>query len=270
MVYFPFLWCNSSIKYYQQAFVVAQSLSHVLLFVTPWTTTCQVSLSFSISQSWLKLMFFKSMMPSNHLILCHHLLLLPSILPSIRVFSNESALPIRWPKFWSFSFSISPSNDSSGLISFRIDWFDLLAIQRTLNSLLQHHSLKAQILWCSAFFKVQFSHPYLTTGKTIALTRWTIFNMVSRFVNRYSLFFTVLWPPGEDSVPMPDKMEQGIAMFPSFWPDWDICKNFWPHQSLAAKTQGSAPDSLRPVLGKYSGKSGKWGDVAFQFPFQTR
>ena len=129
-------------------------------------------------------------MPSNHLILCHPLLLLPSIFPSIRVFSNESIVCIRWPKYWSFSFSISPSNEYSGLISFRIDWFDLLAVQRTLKSLLQHHSSKASILQCSAFFIVQLSHPYMTTGKTIALTRWTfvgkvlsmVFNMLSWFV----------------------------------------------------------------------------------------
>ena len=129
-------------------------------------------------------------MPSNHLILCHPLLLLPSIFPSIRVFSNESALPIRWPKYWSFSFSISPSNEYSGLISFRMDWFDFLAVQGTLKSLLQHHSSKASILQCSAFFIVQLSHPYMTTGKTIALTRLTfvgkvmslLFNMLSRLV----------------------------------------------------------------------------------------
>ena len=129
-------------------------------------------------------------MPSNHLVLCHPLLLLPLIFPSIRVFSNESALCIRWPKYWSCSFSISPSNEYSGLISFRIDWFDLFAVQGTLKSLLQHHSSKASILWCSAFSIVQLSHPYMTTGKTIALTRQTfvgkvmslLFNMLSRFV----------------------------------------------------------------------------------------
>ena len=129
-------------------------------------------------------------MPSNHLILCHPLILLPSIFPSIRVFSNESVLHIRWPKYWSFSFSISPSNEYSGLISSRIDWFDLLALQGTLKSLLQHHSLKASILWCSAFFMVQLSHSYMTTGKIIALTVWRfigkvmslLFNMLSRLV----------------------------------------------------------------------------------------
>ena len=129
-------------------------------------------------------------MPSNHLILCHPFVLLPSIFPSIRVFSNESALHIRWPKYWSFSFSISPSNEHSGLISFRMDWLDLLAVQGTLESLLQHHSSKASILWCSAFLVVQLSNPYMTTGKTIALTRWTfvgkvmslLFNLLSRLV----------------------------------------------------------------------------------------
>ena len=118
-------------------------------------------------------MSIESMMPSNHLILCHLLLLLPSVIPSIKIFSNESVLCIRWPKYWSFSFSISPSNEYSGLISFRMDWLDLLAVQGTFKSLLQHHSSKASILWCSAFFMVQLSHPYMTTGKTKALTRWT-------------------------------------------------------------------------------------------------
>ena len=152
--------------------VIVQPLSHVWLFATPWTTAFQASLSFSISLSLLKLMSIEPVMPSNHLILCHPLLLLPSIFPSIRVFSNESALRIRWPKYWSFSFSISPSSEYSELISFRIHWFDL-AVQRTLKNLLQHHSLKASILPCSAFFVVQLSHPYTTTGKTIALTLWT-------------------------------------------------------------------------------------------------
>ena len=138
--------------------------------MTPWTAACQASLSFTISQGLLRLISIKLVMPSNHLILCRPLFLLPSIFPSIRVFSNESVLHIRWPKYWSFSFSISPSNEYSGLISSRIDWFDLLALQGTLKSLLQHHSLKASILWCSAFFMVQLSNLYMTTGKTIALT----------------------------------------------------------------------------------------------------
>ena len=134
--------------------VVVQLLSRVQLFVTPWTAARQASLSFTISCSLLKLLPIESVMPSNHPVLCHPLLLLPSIFPSIRVFSNESVLSIRWPKFWSFSFSISPSNEYSGLICFRIDWFDLLAVQGTLKSLLQHHSSKASILWLSAFFTV--------------------------------------------------------------------------------------------------------------------
>ena len=141
---------------------------------TPWTVACQASLSISNSRSLLKLMCIESVMPSNHLILCHPLLLLPSIFPSIRIFSNKSALCIRWPKYWSFSFTIGPFNEYSGLISFRIDWFDLLAVQGTLKSLLQHHSSKASILWCSAFFMVQLSHPNVTTGKTITLTIWTV------------------------------------------------------------------------------------------------
>ena len=151
-------------------FSSVQLLSRVWLFATPWTTAHQAFLSITHSQSLLKLMFIESVMPSNHLILCHPLLL-PSIFPSIRVFSDESVLHIRWPKYWSLSFNISPSSVHSGLISFRMDWFDLLAVQWTLKSPLQHHSSKASILKCSAFFIVQLSHPYMTTGKTIALTR---------------------------------------------------------------------------------------------------
>ena len=139
----------------------------------------QASLSITNSQSLLKFMSIESVMLSNHLILCHPLLLPPSIFPSIRVFSNESLLCIRWPEYWSFSFNISPSNEYSGPISFRMDWLDLLAVQGTLKSVLQHHSSKASILWCSAFFIVQLSHPYMTTGKTIALTRWTFVSIFS-------------------------------------------------------------------------------------------
>ena len=145
-------------------FSSVQSLSRVQLLATPWTAVRQASLSITNSQSLFKFMSIESVMPSNHLILCHPLLL-PSIFPSIRVFSNESVLRIRWPKYWSFRFSISPSNEYSGLISFRMDWLDLLAVQRTLKSLLQHHSSKASILWHSAFFIVQLSHPYMTTEK---------------------------------------------------------------------------------------------------------
>ena len=171
-----------------------QSLSHVRLFATPWTTTHQASLSIINSQSLLKVMSIKSVMPSKHLILCCTLLLLPSIFPSIRVFSNELSLCIRWPKYWSFSFNISPSKDYSGLISFRIDWLDLLAVQGSLKNLLQHHSSKASILRHSAFLMFQLSNPYMTTGKTIALTVWIfvgkvmslLFNMLSKFAK---LFF---------------------------------------------------------------------------------
>ena len=147
-----------------------QLFSHVWLLVTLWTLAQQASLSITNSQSWIKLMSIESVMPSNRLILCCPLLLLPSVFPSIRVFSNESVLCIRWPKYWSFSFNISLSNEYSGLISLRIDWFDLLAVQETLKSLLQHHSSKASIPWYSDFFMVQLSHPYMTTGKTIAFT----------------------------------------------------------------------------------------------------
>ena len=149
-----------------------QSLSCVGLFVIPWTTAYQAFLSITNSWSWLKLMSIESVMPSNHLIFCCPLRLLPSVFPSICVFSNESALRMRWPEYWRFSFNISPSNVHPGLISFRMDWLDLLAVQGTLKSLLQHHSSKALILQRSAFFTVQLSHPYMTTGKTIALTRW--------------------------------------------------------------------------------------------------
>ena len=177
-----------------------QSLSCVQLFVTPWTAVHQASLSITNSQSLPKLMSIQLVMPSNHLILCRPLLLLPSIFPSIRVFSDESAYHIRWPKYWSFSFNISPSNEHPGLISFRMDWLDLLAVQGTLKSLLQHHISKASVLQCSAFFIVQLSHPYMTTRKTRALARQSfvgkvislLFNMLSRlviiFLPRVSIF----------------------------------------------------------------------------------
>ena len=164
----------------------------------------QASLSLTNSRSLLKLMSLELVIPSNHLILCHPLFLLSSVFPSIRFFSNESVLCIRWPKYWSFSFSINPSNEYSGLISFRVDWFDLLAVQGTLKSLLQHHTLKASTFRCSAFFMVQLSHPYMTTGKTIALTRWTfvgqvtylLFNMLCRLVIGFlprSKCLLILW-----------------------------------------------------------------------------
>ena len=167
-----------------------QWLSRVRLFVTPWTATCQASLSITNSWSLLKLMSIELVIPSNYLILCCPLLFLPSIFLSITVFSNESVPCIRWPRYWRFSFSISPSNEYSGLISFRMDWLVLLAVQRTLECLLQNHSSKTLVLQCSAFFIVQLSHPYMTTGKTIVLTRWTfvgivmslLFNMLSRLV----------------------------------------------------------------------------------------
>ena len=176
-------WTNSS-------FSSVQSLSRVRLFVTAWIAARQASLSITNFRTSLKPMSIESVMPSNHLILCRPLLLLPSIFLSIRIFSNESALCIRWLKYWSFSFNISPCNEHPGLISFRMDWLDLLAVQGTLKSLLQHHSSKASILQHSAFFIVQLSHPYMMTGKTIALTRWTfvgkvmslLFNMLSRLV----------------------------------------------------------------------------------------
>ena len=162
----------------------------VWLFETPWNAARQASLSITNSRSPPKPMSIESVMPSNHHILCHPFLLLPQILPSVRIFSNESTLRMRLPKYWSFSFNISPSNEHPGLISFRMNWLDLLAVKGTLKSLLQNHSSKASILWCSAFFIVQLSQPYMTTGKTIALTRWTfvgkvmslLLNMLSRLV----------------------------------------------------------------------------------------
>ena len=194
-----------------------QSLSCVWLFETPWSAALLASLSITNSQSLLKLTSFESVMPSNHLILCHPLLLRPSIFPSIRVFSNESVLLIRWPKYCTFSFSISPLNEHSGLISFRMDWLDLLAIHGTLKSLLQCHSSKASILWCSTFFMVQLSHPYMTIGKTIALTRWTfvdkvmtlLFNMLSRSVIAFlprSKHLLISWLQSQSAVILEPKI----------------------------------------------------------------
>ena len=179
------------IDVYIYVFGSVQSFSSVRFFVTPWTAPCQAFLSVTNSWSLFKLMSIESVMPSNHLILCHPLLILPSIFPSIRVFSNESVLCITWPEDWNFSFNISSSNEYSRLISFRMDWLDLLAVQETLKSLLQHHNSKASVLQYSTLFSiVQLSHPYMTTAKTIALIMWTfvgkvrslLFNMLSRFV----------------------------------------------------------------------------------------
>ena len=178
------------IKVNSVQFSSVQSFSHVRLFATPWTSACQASRSITNSWSLLKLMPIELVMTSSHLILCCPLLLLPPIPPSIRLFSNESTLRMKWPKYWSFSFNICPSNEHPGLICFRMDWLDLPAVQGTLKSLLQHHSSKAAIFQHSAFFTVQLSHPYMTTGKTIAFTRRTfvgkvmslLFNMLSRLV----------------------------------------------------------------------------------------
>ena len=200
--------------------------------MTLWTAAGQPSLSITKSQSLLKLMSIESEMPSNHLNLCRPLLLLPSIFPSIRVFYNESVLCIRWPKYWSFSFNISPSNEYSGLISFRIDWLDLLAVQGTLKSLLQHHSSKASVFRHSAFFIVQHSHPYMTTGKTIALTRWTffnkvmslLFNMLSRLVLAFlprSKHLLISWlqsPSASDFGAPKNKVSDCFHYFPIYLP----------------------------------------------------
>ena len=207
-------------------FSSVQLLSHVRFYATPWTAACQASLSITNSQSLFKLMSIESVMPSKHLIPCHHLLLQPSIFPSIRVFSNESTLPIRWPKNWNFIFSISPSNDHQGLISVRMDWLDLLAVQGTLKSLLQHHSSKASILQHSAFFIVQLSQPHMTTGKTIALTRQTfvgkvmslLFNMLSRLVRTFlprSKHLLISWLHSPSAVILEPK-QQSLLLFPLF------------------------------------------------------
>ena len=202
-----------------------QSLSHVRLFATPWTAACQASLSITNSQSLPKLMSIELAMPSNHLILCRPLLLLPSIFPSIRAFSSESVLRIRWPKYWSFSFSISPSNKYSGLIPFRMDCLDLLTVQGTLKSLLQHHSSKTSVLRCSAFFIVQLSHPYMTTGKTIALSRWTfvskamslLFNMLSRLVITFlprSKHLLISWLQSPSAMILEPKKIKSVTVSP--------------------------------------------------------
>ena len=192
-----FVSCRLTIIYSARHTISSVTQSCVRLFATPWTAARQASLSITNSRSPPKPMSIESVMPSNHLILCSPLLLLPSIFPSIRVFSNELALCIRWPKYWSFSLSISPSNEHPGLISYRMDWLDHLEVQGILKSLLQHHSSKASILRHSAFVIVQLSHPYITTGKTIALTRWTfvgkvmslLFNMLSRLVITFLSLF---------------------------------------------------------------------------------
>ena len=228
------VWCFNSVH----------SLSHVQLFATPWNAARQASLSITNTWSLLKLMSIESVMPSNHLILCHHFLLRPSIFPSIRVFSNESVLPIWWPKYWSFGFSISLSNEYSALISFRMDWLDLLAVQGTLKSLLQHHSSKASILRRSASFIVQLSHPYMTTGKTIALTRQIfvgkvmslLFNMLSRLVITFlprSKCLLISWLQSPSAVilepPAPNKVCHCFHCFPIYlpWSDGTGCHDIF-------------------------------------------
>ena len=234
-------------------FSSVQSLSRVRLFATPWIAARQASLSITNSQSSLKLTSIELVMPSSHLILCRRLLLLPQIPPSIRVVSNESTLRMRWPKYWSFSFSISPSKEHPGLLSFRMDWLDLLADQGTLKSLIQHHSWKASILRHSAFFTVQLSHQYMTTGKTIALTRWTfvgkvmslLFNMPSRLVITFlprSKRLSISW------------LQSPSALFPLFphlfamkWCDqmpWSWFSECWVlsqlfHSPLSLSSRGS-------------------------------
>ena len=233
-----------------------RSLSCVQLFATPWTAACQASLSITNSQSIPKLMSIESVMPS-HLILCRHLLLQPSIFPRFRVFSNESVLPIRWPKYWSFSFNISLSNEHPGLISCRMDWLDLLAVQGTLKSLLQHHSSKASILQCSAFFIVQLSHPYTTIGKTTALTRLTfvdkemslLFTMLSRLVITFfprNKHLLISWLQSPSAVILePPKLKSATVstVYPS------ICHEVMDHNKLwEILKQMGIPDHLTCLL----------------------
>ena len=257
-------------------------LSYVRLFVTPWPVACQASLSIINSWSVLKLMFIESVLSSNHLILCHPLLPV-SIFPSIRVFSNESVLCIRWPKYWSFSFSISPSNEYSGLISFRMGWLDFLAVQRTLKSLLQHHSSKASILWHSVFFIVQLWHPYMTTGKTIALTRWTVvgqamsllFNMQSRLVIevehwiKWSLCPSELWHAACVGVCSSAQKQPRLCLLPCcFIPDLVLCFHGvcgrlgwdWESQHVGCGSSNSWVGSQKSglLLGSYLSKSQPW------------
>ena len=218
----------------EYGFSSVQLLSCVQLFATPWIAARQSSLSITNSQSSLRLMSIELVMPSSHLILCRPLLLLPPIPPSIRVFSNESTLRMKWPKYWSFSFSISPFKEHPGPISFPTDWLDLLAVQGTLRSLLQHHSSKASVLQCSAFFTVQLSHPYMTTGKTIALSRWTfvgkvmslLLNMLSRLVITFlprSKCLLISWQQSPSAVilePKKIKSDSVSTVSPSITSPW--------------------------------------------------
>ena len=207
--------------------VVILSLSHVRVLVTPWTAAHQASLYITNSWSLLKLMSIKLLMPSSHLILCRPLLFLPLLFPSIRVFSNESALPIRWPKYWTFIFSISPSNEHSGLIFFRMDWLDLLAVQGTLKSLLQHHTSKASILRHSAFFIVQLSHAYVTTGETIALCRRT-----------YD--YRDPWRQGLNDKRVPEGMLKGCSAWGQQRPEWSL-------EGVWARSPGAGQGERFPV-----------------------
>ena len=213
-------------------FSSVQLLSRVWLFATPWIAARQASLSITNTQSSLKLTSIESVMPSSHLILCHPLLIHPSIFPSIRVFSNESALCIRWPKYWSSSFNSSPSNEHPGLITFRMNWLDLLAVQEILKTLLQHHSSKASILQHSAFFIVHHSHPYMTTEKTIALTRWTfvdkvmslLFNMLSSQGYGFSSSHVWMW-----------ELDYKESWAPKNWCFWTVVLEKTPESPLDCK-----------------------------------
>ena len=237
-VKYRYLWTLKLDIFLYNQFSSVQSLSRVRLLATPWIAAHQASLSITNSRSSPKLMSIESVMPSSHLILYRPLLLLSPIPPSIRVFTNESTLRMRWPKYWSFSFSISPSNEYPGLTSFRMAWLDLLAIQGTLKSLLQHHSSKAPILRCSAFFTVQLSHPYMTTGKTIALTRWTfvgkvmslLLNMLSRLVITFlprskHLLISWLQSPSTVTLEPPQKIKSDTVSTVSPSISYEVMKN---------------------------------------------
>ena len=237
-VKYRYLWTLKLDIFLYNQFSSVQSLSRVRLLATPWITARQASLSITNSRSLPKLMSIELVMPSSHLILYRPLLLLSPIPPSIRVFTNESTLRMRWPKYWSFSFSISPSNEHPGLISFRMAWLDLLAVQGTLKSLLQHHSSKAPILWCSAFFTVQLSHPYMTTGKTIVLTRWTfvgkvmslLLNMLSRLVITFlprseCLLISWLQSPSTVTLEPPPKIKSDTVSTVSPSISYEVMKN---------------------------------------------
>ena len=264
---------------YSVIFSLVQLLSRVQLFATPWIAAHQASLSITSSRSLPKLMSIESVMPSNHLIVCHPLLLLPPIFPNIRIFSNESDLRIRWPKYWSFSFNISPSNEYSRLSSFRIGWFDLLAGQGTLKSLLQHHSSTVSILQCSAFLMVQLSHPCMTTRKTITLTIWTFvdklmslpFNTLPRFVTAFLLrsnYLVISWLQSPSTMILEPKKRKSVTasfhLFPFYFLWSDGTTSWLFHSLLLPSSRGSSVPLLFLPLKWYH--LNIWGCWCFSSP----